>query len=214
MGLFDGIIGAETPVSNMGDSMTPQVGGTTGSSGGTTGDDGSTPVMGDQNNPPLIIPMDTNGDGESLIIHDAAETESPVVQNSMVDFDISMPEIITKETQTTDTTSGISLIDEVSSETQPVSDMIALGSVTEMPPVSLSDESNPATLEDRIAGFVADLERLKADDEMILHEKESAIEKLETEMKELTKEIKKIQADEKRIDATIASINTPVAKGK
>jgi septal ring factor EnvC (AmiA/AmiB activator) len=126
-----------------------------------------------------------------------------------------MPEIIAKNPQTLDTKPEISLIDEVSSpEVQPVSDLMSTEPVIEMPPISLSKDNNPATLEDRIAGFVADLERLKADDEMVLHEKESAIEKLETEMKELTKEIKKIQADEKRIDATIASINTPVTKTK
>jgi hypothetical protein len=210
MGLFDGIMGAEAPVSNMGDSMTPPVSGTTGSSSGTTGDDGTTPVTIDQANPPLIISTDTEGDGESLIIHDELEMENPVVSKGIMDFDITMPEIIDKDTQTTDSKPGISLIDTVSSEMQPVSDLVNTESSIQMSPVSL----NPATLEDRIAGFVTDLEKLKADDEMLLHEKEAAIEKLETEMRELTREIKKIQADEKRIDATIASINTPVTKGK
>jgi hypothetical protein len=185
MGLFDGIIGAEAPVSNMDDSMTP----------------------------PLIIPTDT-GDGDSLIIHDESVIGSPVVSKGIIDFDISMPEIVTKNPETTDIKPEISLIDEANSEVQPASDTIHTESVIEMSPISLSDTNNSATLEDRIAGFVADLERLKADDEMILHEKESAIEKLETEMKELTREIKKIQADEKRIDATIASINTPITKTK
>ncbi len=63
------------------------------------------------------------------------------------------------------------------------------------------------SLDEKISGFVAELEELKADDEMLLHEKEAAIEKLEGEMKDLEKEVKKIQADEKKIDSTIASLN-------
>lgn len=140
--------------------------------------------------------------------------ESQVLQKGIMDFDISMPEIPSKSPQTTDIKPEISLIDEVPEAQPVVSDEIITESTIEISPISLSNDNNPATLEDRIAGFVADLERLKADDEMVLHEKESAIEKLETEMKELTREIKKIQADEKRIDATIASINTPVTKTK
>lgn len=125
MGLFDGIIGAETPVSNMDDSMTPPVGETTGSSGGT-GDGGAIPVVTEQSTTTPLITLTDSGDGESLIIHSESDMENPVVPKGIMDFDISMPEVITKETQTTDTTSGISLIDEVSSEIQPVSDMIAL----------------------------------------------------------------------------------------
>lgn len=59
MGLFDGIIGAETPVSNIGDSMTSPVSGGSGSSGGSTSDDGIMPVATEQTTPPLIIQTDT-----------------------------------------------------------------------------------------------------------------------------------------------------------
>jgi hypothetical protein len=138
--------------------------------------------------------------------------ESPVVPKSIVDFDISMPEIIVRDTQAIDTTpETISLIEETPTEVSPISEV---SDTMDLSARTHDLSPTPATLEDRIAGFVTDLERLKADDEMLLHEKESAIEKLETETRELTKEIKKIQADEKRIDATIASINTPITKGK
>lgn len=62
------------------------------------------------------------------------------------------------------------------------------------------------SLDAKIAGFITDLENLKANDEMLLQEKEAAIAELQAKQKELEKQVKEIKADERKIDATMASL--------
>lgn len=101
---------------------------------------------------------------------------------------------------------------EISSQSPLVDTLSVFGG---MDANSISDVAKVISLDEKIAGFVAELESLQSNEEMILSEKEAAIADLERKKKALQEEVREIKSNEKKIEATIASLTgkeAPVSK--